>query len=162
MPTAKLTLGPLLLTGNRRKADFYFRIADESPVDCVYVGEAVCSKRAPFFAAYRDEVIERLQKAGKQVVLSSLALLTTPRELAALKEDSVKGLWIEANDVPAVQALTNKNSPPLAGGARGGVGDAIDPRPLKNKHLPSKRRFCFPRMGRVSFHPPSSSAHDPT
>ncbi len=116
MLTAKLTLGPLLFNWEpEKKRDFYFRIADEAPVDCVYVGEAVCSKRAPFFAAYRDEVIERLQKAGKQVVLSSLALLTTPREVSELKADAAKGLWIEANDVAAVQAIAEKKRPFVVG-----------------------------------------------
>ncbi len=157
MSIAKLTLGPLLFNWEpEKKRDFYFRMADEAPVDCVYVGEVVCGKRAPFFAAYRDEVIERLQKAGKQVVLSSLALLTTPRELSELKEDAAKGLWIEANDVAAVQALANKNSPPLAGGVRGGVGDAIDPSPAKTKHLPSQAQVfaSSPARGEAySFHP---------
>jgi len=109
MSPSKLTLGPLLFHWDAEKRrDFYFRIADEAPVDCVYLGEVVCSKRTPFFAPYREAVIERLQKAGKQVVLSSLALLTSPREVAGLKEDAAKGLWIEANDVAAIQVLMEK------------------------------------------------------
>lgn len=106
MAKSALTLGPLAYHWNAEKRrDFYFRVADEAAVDCVYLGETVCSKRAPFFAPYRAEVIERLQKAGKQVVLSSLALLTTTREVEALKEDASTDLWIEANDVAAIQVL---------------------------------------------------------
>jgi len=107
---AKLTLGPLFYHWPaERMRDFYFRIADEAPIDCVYLGEVVCSKREPFFEPYRAEVIERLQKAGKQVVLSSLALLTLPRELQSLQESAAQDLMIEANDVAAVQALKGKS-----------------------------------------------------
>ena len=46
-----LTLGPLLYNWKPEvRRDFYFRIADEAPVDCVYLGEVVCAKREPFFA----------------------------------------------------------------------------------------------------------------
>ena len=45
-----LTLGPILFNWKpERRRDFYFRIADEAPIDCVYLGEVVCSKREPFF-----------------------------------------------------------------------------------------------------------------
>lgn len=105
----KLTLGPLFYHWPAEKMrDFYFRIADESPVDCVYLGEVVCSKREPFFEPYRDQVIERLAKAGKQIILSSLAMMTLPRELDALGEMAKQGHLIEANDVAAVQTLKGK------------------------------------------------------
>ncbi len=107
--TASLTLGPLLYNWPpEKKRDFYFRIADEAPVDCVYVGEVVCSKREPFFNPYHDEVIERLEKAGKQVVLSTLALLTLPREVEALRDRVAENRLVEANDVSALQALGGK------------------------------------------------------
>ena len=48
--TAELTLGPILFHWPAdKKRDFYFQIADESPVDTVYIGEVICSKRSPFF-----------------------------------------------------------------------------------------------------------------
>ena len=106
---AKLTLGPLFYHWPaERMRDFYFRIADEAPVDCVYLGEVVCSKREPFFEPHRLQVIERLKKAGKQVVLSSLALLTLPREMKELEEMAAQDIWVEANDVAGVQALKGK------------------------------------------------------
>jgi len=107
--TPKLTLGPLFYHWPAAKMrDFYFRIADEAPVSCVYLGEVVCSKREPFFAPHVQEVCERLEKAGKQVVLSSLAMMTLPRELEALKDKAASGLLVEANDVAAVQLLKGK------------------------------------------------------
>jgi hypothetical protein len=56
----------------RRWRDFYFRIADEAPVDAVYFGEVVCSKRAPLTEAHLQDAAERLRAADKQVVLSTL------------------------------------------------------------------------------------------
>ena len=51
---AHLTLGPLLFHWPAHKRrDFYLRIADEAPIDTVYLGEVVCSKREPFFEPYR-------------------------------------------------------------------------------------------------------------
>ena len=62
--TAKLTLGPLFFHWSpEKRRDFYYRMADEAPIDDVYMGEVVCSKREPFFDPYRDLVIERLEQA---------------------------------------------------------------------------------------------------
>ena len=77
----KLTLGPVLYNWEPTLwRDFYFRIADEAPVDTVCVGEVVCSKRLPFFQDLVPEVAERLTNAGKEVLLSSQALVTLERE----------------------------------------------------------------------------------
>ena len=95
-----LTLGPLLFHWPRAKrCDFYFRIADEAPVDCVHLGEVVCSKRESFVAPDIEEIADRLRAAGKQVVLSTLALVTSVREVQAIRENCDAGFLIEANDV---------------------------------------------------------------
>ncbi|MGE5505279.1 MAG: ubiquinone anaerobic biosynthesis protein UbiV [Actinomycetota bacterium] len=86
--------------------DFYFRIADEACVDTVCVGEVVCSKRTPFFAPFLPEVIERLAGAGKEVVLSSLALIMSEREIEAARElAAMPGVLVEANDVSVAALL---------------------------------------------------------
>lgn len=106
---ARLTLGPLLFHWPARKRrDFYLRIADEASVDSVYLGEVVCSKREGEFAPLRAEVIERLRAAGKEVVLSTLALVTTPAEVAAIRELAGSELLVEANDVAGVQLLAGR------------------------------------------------------
>lgn len=104
--TSKLTLGPLLFhwSENKRR-DFYFRVADEMDVDSVYLGEAVCSKREPFFINIIEEVIERLQRAGKEVVLSTLALVTSQREIEAIASYKAAGFLVEANDVACIKTL---------------------------------------------------------
>lgn len=93
----ELTLGPIAYHWSaEKKRDFYARIADEAPVDTVYLGEVICSKRAPFFERELPEVIERLERAGKRVVLSSLAEVMLKRErdatagLAALEHPEVE------------------------------------------------------------------------
>lgn len=104
-----LTLGPLLYHWpSQRRRDFYARIADEAPVDCVHLGEVVCSKRAPFGDPDIPAIAERLRAAGKQVVLSSLALVTSDREIAALREQCEAGFLVEANDVSCLRALAGR------------------------------------------------------
>jgi collagenase-like PrtC family protease len=106
----RLTLGPVLFNWKPEKLrDFYFRMADESCVDSVCVGEVVCSKRTPFFTPYLPEVIERLQAAGKEVILSSLALIMTAREAEQARELTMTdGLLVEANDVSVVAMMGGK------------------------------------------------------
>jgi collagenase-like PrtC family protease len=108
-PQAHLTLGPLLFHWPAQKRrDFYLRIADESPVDTVYLGEVVCSKRESTFEPLRDAVVARLRAAGKEVVLSTLALVTTAREVEQIGELVATGLTVEANDVAGVQILAGR------------------------------------------------------
>ncbi|MFA5593386.1 MAG: U32 family peptidase [Micavibrio sp.] len=108
--TGKLTLGPVLFHWPaEKKRDFYFRIADEAPVDTVYLGEVVCSKRAPFFEQYYADVAERLAGAGKRVVFSSLAEVMIPRErkmTAGLCE--LDDFEVEANDSSALYHLRGR------------------------------------------------------
>jgi len=61
MPAAQLTMGPLIFHWPpEQKRDFWFRIADEAPVEVAYLGETVCSKRTPFFDdPHLHEVAER-------------------------------------------------------------------------------------------------------
>lgn len=105
-----LTLGPILFHWPvEMKKDFYFKIADESSVDTVYLGEVICSKRAPFMEAHYDEIAERLKRGGKKVVFSSLAEVMITRErkmtegLCTLEEYDV-----EANDTSALYHLRGR------------------------------------------------------
>lgn len=108
---AKLTLGPVLFNWTADKwRDFYFKMADEAPVDTVYLGEVVCSKRAPFFEPVIPDVVERLQAAGKDVVFSTLALIMTEREMEAVRglTDPAAELTVEANDISAAALLKGR------------------------------------------------------
>lgn len=110
MPRPELTLGPVyFLWEEARWRDFHFRIADEAAVDRVVIGETVCSKRQHFIEPHLPEVIERLERAGKQVVLSSLALVTQEREMRQIRElaEMAENL-VEANDLAALGLLSGK------------------------------------------------------
>lgn len=103
----KLTLGPVFFNWPPDVwRDFYFRIADEAPLDTVVVGEVVCSKRMPFFAATMPEVIDRLERSGKEVVLGSLALVTLKRERRHIDQLVANGeRQIEVNDLSCLAGV---------------------------------------------------------
>jgi collagenase-like PrtC family protease len=108
---AKLTLGPVLFNWRAEAwRDFYLRIADEAEVDTVCIGEVVCSKRAPFFAPFLSEIVERLAAAGKEIAFSSLALIMSERELAQATElAAAEEFLIEANDISVAALLAGRN-----------------------------------------------------
>lgn len=107
---ARLSLGPVLFNWPAEELrDFYYRIADEAAVDTVYLGEVVCSKRTPFFAPYVPGVTARLEAAGKQVVISSLALVMTDAEMEAVRDLTAEpGVLVEANDVSTIALLAGR------------------------------------------------------
>jgi collagenase-like PrtC family protease len=107
---AKLTLGPVLYNWPAEvKRDFYLRIADEAAVDIVYLGEVVCSKRSSFFEPYVPEVSERLARAGKEVVHSTLALIMNAREMETVRALAVApDLRVEANDISGAALLAGR------------------------------------------------------
>ena len=108
--TAQLTMGPILFHWPaEKKRDFYFRIADEAPVETVYLGEVICSKRTPFFEQHYAEVTERLMAGGKKVVFCSLAEIMIPRERKMTEGlCELEDFDVEANDAAALYHLRGK------------------------------------------------------
>ena len=100
----ELALGPLFFHWSAVEiGDFYARIADEAPVDRVYVGEVVCGKRAPLVDKALARAGERLTAAGKTVVWSSLSLPANRRDrdaTALLVADASRR--VEVNDMGAL------------------------------------------------------------
>ena len=107
---SELTVGPLLFNWQPETwRDFYFRIADEAPVSTVYVGEAICFKRAPLFDDYRDAVIARLSAAGKTVVRSTVAEVMSKQERKMIDEACADtSVMVEANDGSALLRLRGR------------------------------------------------------
>jgi collagenase-like PrtC family protease len=104
-----LTLGPVLYNWPKpRWIDFYHRIADEAPVDRVCIGEVVCSKRKPFIDDVILDVVDRLERGGKEVVYATLALPTTKREMRDIGDVIQAGYHIEANDIATVHLLNGR------------------------------------------------------
>lgn len=106
----QLTLGPVLYHWSpERWRDFYYRMADEAQIDVVVVGEAVCSKRAPFKQDYLPAVIERLEGAGKRVLHASLILVSLSRERRQTRELMQDGeAELEINDLTCLAGLAAK------------------------------------------------------
>lgn len=110
MAAAALTMGPVLFNWKPEVwRDFYYRVADESCVDTVYIGEVVCAKRTPFHEPHFPGVLERLQKAGKSVVLATLAEVMVKRErtLTAVA-CGFEDVAVEANDASALYHLRGR------------------------------------------------------
>jgi collagenase-like PrtC family protease len=108
--TSEVTLGPVLFNwAPETWRDFYFRIADEAPVTIVYLGEIICSKRAPLFEPQLEAVVTRLQTAGKNVVFSSLTEVMSKldRKLVSSVCDD-DAFIVEANDASALAALRGR------------------------------------------------------
>jgi len=102
----KLALGPLLYHWDAdRIREFYAAVAD-MPVDIVYLGEVVCSKRRSLQLNDWLRIADSLAERGKEVVLSSLALIESGAELGTLKRICANNLYrVEANDMAAVNLL---------------------------------------------------------
>lgn len=112
----KLALGPVLYAWPRRTLlEFYERVA-ESPADIVYLGEVVCARRRELRHEEWLEVAGMLAAAGKQVVLSTLALMETDADLRMLHKivDNDR-FMVEANDMGAVAALAERGVPFVGG-----------------------------------------------
>ena len=103
----KISLGPLLYFWPRQQVqDFYAKVA-ESPVDIVYLGESVCSKRRELSTRDWLALAEQLAETGKEVIISSLTLIEAQSEISNLKKlCRTSPFMIEANDMAAVHILS--------------------------------------------------------
>jgi len=107
----RLSLGPVPYYWPRETLlDFYQRIAT-TPVDIVYLGETVCSKRRSLKHTDWLDLAATLQAAGKEVVLSTLTLLEAGSELGGLRRlCEQQDFLVEANDLSAVQLLSGNQA----------------------------------------------------
>jgi collagenase-like PrtC family protease len=92
----------------------FYKQARNWPVDIVYLGEVVCSKRRELRLLDWLEIADKLEAAGKEVVLSTLALMEAESELITLQKICENGDFkVEANDMAAVHLI---NSRPFVAG----------------------------------------------
>ncbi|MCL4801980.1 MAG: U32 family peptidase [Burkholderiales bacterium] len=109
MSATRLALGPVLYYWARERVLAFYAEAAEAPVDVVYLGEAVCVRRREMRLADWLATARRLAEAGKEVVLSSQALLESEADLRALRRLAEAGTFrIEANDMSAVGVLAGR------------------------------------------------------
>ncbi|HQZ46150.1 MAG TPA: U32 family peptidase [Usitatibacteraceae bacterium] len=107
--TMKLALGPLLYYWPREAVLAFYRDAARWPVDTVYLGETVCSRRRELKLADWIAIGAELAAAGKEVVLSTAELIESDADLRAMHAVAGNGKFrVEANDMAAVRALAGK------------------------------------------------------
>ncbi|MDO8286262.1 MAG: U32 family peptidase [Rhodoferax sp.] len=105
----KLSLGPLLYYWSREATFNFYEAISHTPVDIVYLGEAVCSRRHELRLSDWLDVAQMLKDAGKEVVLSTQVLLESGAEVGTMHKITGNGdFLVEANDMGAVQCLAGK------------------------------------------------------
>ena len=114
----KLSLGPLLYYWPKQTIEDFYQQAMNSDADIIYLGETVCSKRRELKTRDWINLAKELNHQGKEIVLSSMALLEAPSEVKVLKQLCENGEFsVEANDIGAVQILSEKKVPFVCGPA---------------------------------------------
>ncbi|MGB7996035.1 MAG: U32 family peptidase [Photobacterium halotolerans] len=114
----KFSLGPLLYFWPKTDIEAFYHAATSSDADIVYLGETVCAKRRAMKPADWLLLARELAAAGKNVVLSTQALLEAPSEINVMKKYIANGEFsIEANDVSAIHLAHQQNVPFVVGPA---------------------------------------------
>lgn len=105
----QLALGPILYYWPRDTVFSFYEAAASWPVDIVYLGETVCSRRHLLRLNDWLELAARLEAAGKTVILSSQALIESESDLKTLRKlCTQEDFMVEANDMGAVRLLAGR------------------------------------------------------
>lgn len=102
----KIAIGPIHYYWSRVKTLQFYEEMSTAPVDVVYLGETVCSRRHELRLPDWLEIAQMLSQAGKEVVLSTQILLESGKDVATMKAVTGNGRYlVEANDMGAVRNL---------------------------------------------------------
>ncbi len=111
----KISLAPISYHWDKNRIEKFYEQVVAWPVDRIYLGEIICSKRREVKLNDWLRIAKKLENSGKEVVLSNLALIEARSETSALKKICDQGYAIEANDWTAVAVATEKQIPFYAG-----------------------------------------------
>ena len=112
----KYALGSVLYYWPKQTLNDFYQLAMQSEADIIYIGETVCSKRREMKPSDWIELARQLASSGKQIVLSSLALLQAPSELKEISKLVDNGEFlVEAHDFGVINMLAEKKLPFVAG-----------------------------------------------
>ncbi|MFM2481518.1 U32 family peptidase [Celerinatantimonas sp. YJH-8] len=111
-------IGPILYFWPRTEVEAFYQEIAKSDADIVYLGETVCNKRRELKASDWIALAKAVAACGKQVVLSTQALLQAPSEINELQRYCDNGeFMIEANDVGAIELIRAQKLPFVCGPA---------------------------------------------
>lgn len=97
-----LTVGPNFFFWPAEAVRAFYSDLAATPVARAVLGELVCSKRLPFWQGEIPGAVETLLAAGKEVAVTSLALITLKRERKLTADLAGMGLPVEVNDLSAL------------------------------------------------------------
>ncbi|MFZ6746172.1 ubiquinone anaerobic biosynthesis protein UbiV [Undibacterium sp. JH2W] len=110
--TPMLSLAPLAYYWSKQETLSFYVDAMQWPVDIVYLGEVVCSRRHLMKLDDWLALGKELRAAGKQVVLSSLTLIDSEADRRnmhrMIERACAEDFLVEANDFSAVRAMQGK------------------------------------------------------
>ena len=105
----KLSLGPIQYYWPRDEVLAFYDAVAQSPVDMVYLGEVVCSRRHEVRLSDWLDIAAVLREAGKEVLLSTQVLIESGADVTVLHKICANGRFmVEANDMGAVHCLEGK------------------------------------------------------
>ncbi|CNK83821.1 U32 family peptidase [Yersinia proxima] len=137
----KYALGAVLYYWPKTDIETFYKAAASSSADIIYLGENVCTKRREMKVGDWLALAKDIAASGKQVVISTLALLQAPSELNELKRYVENGEFLlEANDLGAVNMAAERGLPFVAGHAL----NCYNAYTLRILHRQGMMRWCMP------------------
>ncbi|HEN3279989.1 TPA: U32 family peptidase [Yersinia enterocolitica] len=137
----KYALGAVLYYWPKTNIETFYQAAASSSADIIYLGENVCTKRREMKVGDWLALAKDVAASGKQVVISTLALLQAPSELNELKRYVENGEFLlEANDLGAVNMAADRGLPFVAGHAL----NCYNAYTLRILHRQGMMRWCMP------------------
>lgn len=137
----KYALGPVLYYWPKTEIESFYQQAVKSSAEIIYLGESVCTKRREMKVGDWLTLAQEIARSGKQVVISTLALLQAPSELNELKRYVENGEFlIEANDLGTVNMAAERGLPFVAGHAL----NCYNAYTLRLLHRQGMTRWCMP------------------
>jgi O2-independent ubiquinone biosynthesis protein UbiV len=108
-PALRIALGPLTYYWPREQTLDFYRRALDWPIDIVYLGETVCSRRHELRQADWLELAAAFAASGKEAVVSTYELIETDADLRTMRSVVENGRFtVEANDMGAVHLLAGR------------------------------------------------------